>query len=258
MTGQERFKYLTMDINQAHEQYGHVSEAALRTTLKSINVRPTGNLRACEGCALAKAKAKSVPKVSTVRTTFPGERLYVDISGPYKQTFVGSKYWILFVGDYSRKSWSFFTTTKGALSEVADGFFSQLQNTKTPVHHLRCNNAGENLSKLQSVCNKYNIKMEYTAPNTPQQNGVVERKFVTLCDRSCAMTFNAKWSSDLREKLWAESIHTSELLTNIVANSRNVKSPNELFSDRNPLYTSTSYTTVTWGGSRYIQKSRPS
>ena len=48
------------------------------------------------------------------------------------------------------------------------------------------------------------------------------------------MTFNAKWSSDLREKLWAESIHTSELLTNIVANSRNVKCPNNFFPGQKP------------------------
>ena len=114
-------KDITIDINEAHKKYGHVSEAALRATLKSINVRPTGTLRACEGCALAKAKAKSVSKVSSERSTLPGERPYVDISGPYKQTYVGSIFWILFVDNFSRKSWSFFTNTKSALSNVTDG-----------------------------------------------------------------------------------------------------------------------------------------
>jgi hypothetical protein len=170
---------VTIDINQAHKKYGYVSEAALCATLKSINVHPTGKLRSCEGCALAKAKAKSVSKISSIRATLPGERLYVDISGPYKQTYVGSKYWILFVDDFSRKSWSFFVNAKSALSDVADGLFLQLRGN-TPVKYLRCDNAGENLSNLQAVCHKYNVGMEYTAPNTPQHNGVVERKFVTI------------------------------------------------------------------------------
>ncbi len=51
-------KQPTINIHQAHEKYGHVLEAALQTTLKSIGVQPTGKLCTCDGCALAKAKAK--------------------------------------------------------------------------------------------------------------------------------------------------------------------------------------------------------
>ena len=41
---------------------------------------------------------------------------------------------------------------------------------------IRLDNAGENLS-LQEEMNKskWNIKFEFTAPNTPQQNGKVEK-----------------------------------------------------------------------------------
>ena len=90
------------------------------------------------------------------------------------------------------------------------------------------------MSRLRLVCDKYGITMEYTAPNTPQQNGVVERKFVTIRDRSSAMTYNANWSATQEGKLWAESISTSETLTNIVANSKNVQSPDELFFGTKP------------------------
>jgi len=113
------------------------------------------------------------------------------MSGPYTASIVGSKYWILFVDNYSRKSWSFFASAKNMMSHVVDGHFQQLKNN-TPVKFLRCDNAGENLTKLQEVCCKHNICMEYTAPTTPQQNGVVERKFVTIWDCSAAMTFNAR------------------------------------------------------------------
>ncbi len=49
------------------------------------------------------------------------------------------------------------------------------------IKYLRCDNAGENLEDLSSVCTKHGIQMEYMAPNTPQQNGVAERKFFTKC-----------------------------------------------------------------------------
>jgi transposase InsO family protein len=53
---------------------------------------------------------------------------------------------------------------------------------KIKIECFRCDNAGENKS-FQSLLKKkwkHYIKFEYTAPNTPQQNGKIERKFATL------------------------------------------------------------------------------
>jgi hypothetical protein len=49
---------------------------------------------------------------------------------------------------------------------------------------------------IYRICTKHGIQIEYTAPNTPQQNGVVERKFVTIRDRSCAAMINAKLNDE--------------------------------------------------------------
>jgi hypothetical protein len=154
-------KTKTIDINVAHHKYCHVSEAALRATLKAAGINPTGKLRACEGCALAKARAKKVSKVPAQRSTKPGERLYVDISGPYSTTIVGSKYWILFVDDCSGKSWSFFTSKKSDLADKAAILFLEITGKSNDyaaygiTKVLRCDNAGENLSALKSVCDQY-------------------------------------------------------------------------------------------------------
>ena len=48
-------KVIKMNIMEAHAKYGHVSEAALRTTLKHLGIQVTGHWKSCEGCALAKA-----------------------------------------------------------------------------------------------------------------------------------------------------------------------------------------------------------
>ena len=49
------------------------------------------------------------------------------------------------------------------------------------------NNAGENIKGLSVMCDRLNITIKFTAPHTPQQrSGMVERKFVTIRDRSVA------------------------------------------------------------------------
>ena len=97
----------------------------------------------------------------------PGERLFVDTSGPYKKSIVGSTYWILVVDQFSGKSWSFFVKKKSFLSKIMDDLLVKLLGAKYNVKFLRCDNPGENLESLMAVCNKHGIQIEYTAPNTP-------------------------------------------------------------------------------------------
>ena len=84
------------------------------------------------------------------------------------------------------------------------------------VKYLRCDNAGENL-KVEEECLKLGlgITMEYTSPNTPQQNGRVERKFATLYGRVRSMFNAAMLDGDMRNGLWAECANTATKLDNL-------------------------------------------
>ena len=72
-----------MDINVAHDKFGHIGDKHLRKTLQGFGVEVTGTSSRCEACALSKAKHKVVRKVTQVKATRPGERLFVDIGGPF-------------------------------------------------------------------------------------------------------------------------------------------------------------------------------
>ena len=78
------------------------------------------------------------------------------------------------------------------------------------VRFICCDNAGENIA-LERECEKdgFGIQFEYTAPNTPQQNSQVERKFATLWGRLCTMLEGAQLSSQLRDKLWPYAVNTA-------------------------------------------------
>ena len=92
---------------------------------------------------------------------------------------------------------------------------------------IRCDNAGENkVLERESDKNELGIIFEYTASGTPQQNGVVERAFVTVMGRARAMMNHAGFTMAKRQQLWCEAAQTATLLDNILVGVQDsAKSP---------------------------------
>jgi transposase InsO family protein len=74
------------------------------------------------------------------------------------------------------------------------------------VQCTRINNSEENKSfHQQAQRSNYNIKFEFTAPGTPQQNGKVERAFAALYCKTRSMLNSARLTTTFRQGLWASS-----------------------------------------------------
>ena len=101
-----------MNINDIHDKFGHIGETVLRKTIKHLGYSITGTLKSCDACRMAKAKAKGVKKQTETRSTIPGERMYIDISGPFSVSLGGSKYWMQAVDDATRMGFIYFMKTK--------------------------------------------------------------------------------------------------------------------------------------------------
>ena len=54
---------------------------------------------------------------------------------------------------------------------------------KTPIQAIRMDNAGENLA-VEKFCKDKNIRVEYTPPDTPKLNGVIERAFAIRWEKA--------------------------------------------------------------------------
>ena len=220
---------IKVDINEAHKLLGYVGLKSLRETAKMYGWDIVRELKVCAGCVDAKAKAKPVAKFTVQKAGHPGERLFIDTSGPYAKSVIGNKYWMVIVDDFSPMKWSFFRKQKSDISKVLSGFLDQLEGFQYNTKFLRCDDAGENTKQLADVCKKRGITIEHTAPHTPQHNGVVERAFVTLRQRAMAMMFTAKFTDEYQGLLWAEAVNTATVLTNQAINSVNKDCPNDLF-----------------------------
>jgi hypothetical protein len=100
---------------------------------------------------------------------------------------------------------------KGGLVEIMMNFIKGLK-AKDPknVRFIWLDNAGENLG-LRGEGIETNL--EFSSPETPEQNGQVERSFATLFGRVRAI-FNC--SGELWDKLWVECASTANKLSNIM------------------------------------------
>jgi len=84
-------------------------------------------------------------------------------------------YGLVIVDDYSRFTWTLFIPTKDEAYHAFKRFAKVIKNEKN------CGisqTMGENsrMRSLTSFSSKFGIKHNFSAPRTPQQNGVVERK----------------------------------------------------------------------------------
>jgi hypothetical protein len=78
-------------------------------------------------------------------------------------------------------------------------------------------NAAENVS-LKSNLEKegLHVEVEFTSPNTLEQNGQVESCFAKLWRRVRAMLNNSGVEKDFRNELWAECGSTATKLSNLI------------------------------------------
>jgi hypothetical protein len=111
-------KRIYLDINEAHQKFGHMSEKMLQLTAKRYNIVLKGKLQLCPACLLYKATHRQVKKTTLMKATYPGERIHMDVSGPFPNTLGGHKYWVMFKDQYSGTAWNVFIPSKTKVYEV--------------------------------------------------------------------------------------------------------------------------------------------
>ena len=222
-------KTIRLDINVAHNILGHPDARMVKVMAGLQGWTLTDTLLPCRSCALAKARAKAVPKSTMTRARHPGKRLFLDISGPFPTSLLSNRYWFKIVDDHSRYSWDAFLPVKSGLDVPLRSLLLKNKAANKPCKFLRCDNAGENMKHVRDVCTKLNITMEMTAPHCPQQNEVVERSFATCRDRAYASMYCAKFSLETQNTLWPYAVNYVTRLTNCLPRRGMDKTPFKLW-----------------------------
>jgi hypothetical protein len=98
-----------------------------------------------------------------------------------------------------------FLKAKSVLKGKFLTLLTDLKISGLDVKFIQCNDSGENKALFDECRSKgYNVKFEFSGPQTPQRNGKVERKFQTFFGRIRAMLKSAGVKDDLKLRVWAE------------------------------------------------------
>ena len=195
-----------------HCRLGHPSFSVLKVMFPSLfdNLKP--EMLHCEVCQLAKHHRVSYP-LSNNKASFPFQLIHTDVWGPSRVPNIsGARWFVSFIDDCSRVTWLFLMKNKSDVSTILPVFLKMI-NTQfgEKVKIIRSDNGTEffNLT-LGSFFQKEGIIHQSPCVDTPQQNGVAERKNRHLLDMTRTLLFQNK----VPKSYWGEAVLTAAHLIN--------------------------------------------
>ncbi|GJZ64946.1 retrovirus-related pol polyprotein from transposon TNT 1-94 [Tanacetum coccineum] len=133
----------------------------------------------CDACKMGKQAHASHKAKNIVSTTRCLELLHMDLFGPSTiRSYGGNRYTLVIVDDYFRYTWTRFLKDKTEAFDQFEILSRKIQNQLgCSIVSIRTDHDREFDNEVQfgEFCNANGIIHNFSAPRTPQSNGVVER-----------------------------------------------------------------------------------
>ena len=221
-----------------HTRLSHIGRESMKTMIKKELVVGIPNVEtgkeACSSCLLGKQARYSFPKATPYRASHVLELIHGDLCGPITPTTPAkNRYIFVLIDDHSRYMWSILLKEKGEAFERFKKFKAIVEReTGAKICTFRTDRGGEFCSReFQNFCETSGICRHLTAPYSPQQNGVVERRNRTLL----GMTRSILKHMSMPNYLWGEAVRHSTYLINRVATRVLVsQTPYQVFKRKKP------------------------
>nr|KAJ0188935.1 hypothetical protein LSAT_V11C900504880 [Lactuca sativa] len=188
----------------------------------------------CSACEQGKQTKSSFKPKSCSSISVPLHLLHMDLFGPIPvRSLGGNKYTLVVVDEFTRFTWVVFLKKK---SHAAQEIISLIRKNETltglKVKQLRSDHGTEfRNSTLEEFCDHKGIGQNFSAPRTPQQNGVAERRNRTLIEAGRTLMIHA----GLPMSFWVEAVNTSCFTQNrSLIHMIHKKTPYEMLKDRKP------------------------
>lgn len=200
-----------------HRRLGHLNHKSMELLNKGmatgISFANNNLFQQCEVCVKGKQTKKSFPKKSFNRATEILELVHTDLCGPmpYK-SFSGSRYFLTFIDDFTRKTFIYFLKRKDEVFEKFKEWKALVENqVNKKLKAIRSDNGGEYINyNFQNFLKANGIRHQTTTPHSPQQNGVAERANRSIMEKARCLLQEA----GLGKEFWAEAVNTAVYLKN--------------------------------------------
>ena len=222
-----------------HKKLSHLNFKTMNSLVKRELVRGLPLMEfnqegLCEACEKGKSKKASHGRKGMTSIAEPLQLIHMDLFGPVNVMSLSRKrYALVMVDDYSKYTWVLFIQSKDEATQLIIDHIKKIEvEAKLPVRTIRSDNGTEfKNAVLNDFCSEKGISRQYSAPRTPQQNGVVERKNRTLVEAARTMLSESK----LPTYFWAEAVNTACYTQNrTLINKDHEKTPYELMANKKP------------------------
>jgi transposase InsO family protein len=227
-------------LDLIHKRLGHPSPSTLRKMIKLGYIKGFSaedlkelNGHVCDACMRAKM-TRAPFQLGHKRATKRLQRVHSDLCGEFEHpTLAGNRYFATLIDDFSGMTWVRPLKHK---KEFYSWFVKMdmmfLNQYGTHIGTLRADNGGEYTTRaLREYCENNGILLEFTIPDTPEQNGVAERTNRTLTEKMRAMMKDRGSPPGL----WGEAVCTAAYCLNRTsATANNGVTPYEIFEGNPP------------------------
>lgn len=227
-------------IEEWHRKLGHINEHDLKTALKNqkmigLQFNPSESLNDCEICIRGKMSSlpfKTNPEQKSLELL---QIVHSDVVGPMRtESHGGCRYFVTFIDEYSRYTKIYFLKQKNEVLNHFKEFKCEVEKfTGKHIKFLQSDNGvAEYKSKeFSKYLVHHGIQRRLSAPYTPQQNGLAERKNRSVLDKTRCLLLE----SHLPDSFWAEAVFCANYLINrSPSRSLNGKTPFELWFGHPP------------------------
>ena len=190
----------------------------------------------CGACEAGKMTRAKHPSKTIMTMSQPFELLHMDLFGPTHYSTLNATaclYGFIIVDDYSRYTWVHIILYKSKVQDVFRRFANRaMTNYGVKIKHIRSDNGAEfKNTGLDLYLDTMGITHEFSAPYTPRQNGIAERKNKTLIEMARTMLDEYKTPC----KFWPEAIDTAcHVINHIYLHKLLKKTSYELLTGKKP------------------------
>lgn len=194
-----------------HHRLGHLSFGYLKKLKPELFLNKDIEFN-CDICELAKNHRISYAP-STNKSSIPFMVIHSDVWGPAKiSTPNGARYFVTFIDECTRMVWISLLNHKSEVCKVFQEFYKLVKTQyKCDIKVLQSDNGGEYINnEMQMFCKNNSIRHQTSCANTPEQNGVAERRNRQILEIVRASLFDMK----VPRQFWGEAVRTAAYVMN--------------------------------------------
>ena len=199
------FKINSTKLQELHERYGHLSFPALKKLPEAKDIPQEEFTKAeCIACIKGKSTKPGARPSEITRTQEILERIHCDLIGPMETEWLGKKYVLTIIDDFSRYCIAIPIRAKSDTTEILKQAIKEMQlaTGRRKVKSIQADWGGEfKNGALNSWCKSKGIIQKETVAHHSETNAVIERLNRTLQD----ITRTAMIGAELKG-LWGDAI----------------------------------------------------